>query len=216
MDVFASEAFGHGCQRDLAWRQVDRFTRVMSTEMINDEAQRDADIVSVAQVGDRDAFARLFRFYAPRVKAYLRRLGAGDDVAEELAQEVMVTVWHRAGQFDRSKASLSTWIYTVARNKRIDAIRRERLPEHEVIDPDQDGGEAPRGDYHAEAEQIRREVQRAIGELPQEQAQLLRIFYFEDKTHSVIADELGLPLGTVKSRLRLALGKLRSTLGGLE
>lgn len=216
MDVFASETFGRSWQPHLAWRHGERFTRVMATQTTNDEDRRDADIVAVARRQDREAFGRLFRFYAPRVKAYLRRLGAGDEVAEDLAQEVMIAVWHRAGQFDRAKASLSTWVYTIARNKRIDTIRRERRPEHEAIDPDRDGVEAPRGDRHTEAEQVRREVQRAIGELPEEQAQLLRIFYFEDKTHSVIADELGLPLGTVKSRLRLALGKLRATLGGLQ
>lgn len=188
----------------------------MSIATTDDEAQRDADILAVARLRDREAFGRLFLFYAPRVKAYLRRLGAADDAAEDLAQDVLVSVWHRAAQFDRGKASLSTWIYTIARNKRIDTIRRERRPEHDLIDPDQDAGEAPRGDRHAEAELVRREVERAIRQLPPEQAQLLRIFYFEDKTHSVIADELGLPLGTVKSRLRLALGKLRLTLRGVD
>ena len=158
---------------------------------------------------DRAAFARVFAFYGPRVKAYLRRLGADDAVAEDLTQDVMLSIWRRAQQFDRSRAALSTWIFTIARNKRIDALRRERRPDFDPEDPALVGDSelAPRGDRYAEAEQARREVMRAVAALPAEQAQLLRIFYFEEKPHSAIAEELGLPLGTVKSRLRLALGQ---------
>jgi len=173
---------------------------------------------SVALGRDRAAFGRIFAFYGPRVKAYLRRLGAGDAAAEDLTQEVMLSVWKRAHQYDRGRAALSTWIYTIARNKRIDALRRDRRPDFDPDDPALvvAGDGAPRGDRHAEAEQVRREVMRAVERLPQEQAQLLRIFYFEEKPHSVIAEELGLPLGTVKSRLRLALSKLRVLMDGFD
>jgi RNA polymerase sigma-70 factor (ECF subfamily) len=187
----------------------------MTVVEISNEPWRDDDIAAVAESRDRQAFSRLFQYFAPRVKAYLRRLGADDAVAEDLAQEVMVSVWHRAHQFDRRKAALSTWVYTIARNKRIDAIRRERRPEHEQDDPGLINAEPPRGDVYAEDRQTEREVAKAIADLPEEQAQLLRIFYFDDKPHSAIAEELGLPLGTVKSRLRLAIGKLRLSLGGL-
>ena len=150
------------------------------------------------------------------MKAYLRRLGASDAVAEDLTQEVMLTVWQRAGQFDRTRAALSTWVYTIARNKRIDALRRDRRPDYDLDDPALvDDEAAPRGDRFAEAEHARRAVMRAVAKLPPEQEQLLRIF-FEDKSHSLIAGELGLPLGTVKSRLRLALVKLRHMLNGLD
>jgi RNA polymerase sigma factor (sigma-70 family) len=182
------------------------------------EASLEADIGAVAARGDRAAFARIFAFYGPRVKAYLRRLGAEDAVAEDLTQDVMLAIWRRAQQFDRTRAALSTWVYTIARNKRVDALRRERRPDFDPEDPMLVGeaAMAPRGDHFAEAEQARRRVMQAVDQLPKEQAQLLRIFYFEEKPHSAIAEELGLPLGTVKSRLRLALSKLRVTLSGLD
>ncbi len=179
----------------------------------------ESDMEAVAASRDRAAFARIFAFYGPRVKAYLRRLGAEDAAAEDLTQEVMLSVWRRADQFDRRRAALSTWVYTIARNKRIDALRRERRPEFDPDDPAlvvEESVGAPRGDHHAEAEQARREVMRAVDQLPAEQAQLLRIFYFEEKPHSVIAEELGLPLGTVKSRLRLALAKMRALMNGSD
>ena len=190
----------------------------MSTLDGSQEARLEADIRAVAERGDRVAFARIFAFYGPRVKAYLRRLGAEDAVAEDLTQDVMLALWRRAQQFDRTRAALSTWVYTIARNKRIDALRRERRPEFDPEDPALvgDNESAPRGDHFAETEQARRVVMDAVAKLPPEQAQLLRVFYFDEKPHSVIADELGLPLGTVKSRLRLALSKLRLLLNGLH
>jgi RNA polymerase sigma-70 factor (ECF subfamily) len=187
----------------------------MGAEPPSDSTSLEADILAVALGRDRDAFTRLFRHYAPRVKAYLRRTGAAEPQAEDLAQEVMVVVWQRAAQFDPTKAGLGTWIYTIARNRWIDALRRERRPEHEPGEPPSEIDPSPRADEVTEMRQVEREVERAIRALPAEQAQLLRIFYFEDKTHSVIAEELGLPLGTVKSRLRLALGKMRGLLGDL-
>lgn len=190
----------------------------MSTLDESLEARLEADIRAVAERGDRAAFARIFAFYGPRVKAYLRRLGAEDAVAEDLTQDVLLAIWRRAQQFDRSRAALSTWVYTIARNKRIDALRRERRPDFDPEDPALVGDIelAPRGDRFAESEQARRAVMQAVEKLPAAQAQLLRIFYFDEKPHSVIADELGLPLGTVKSRLRLALSKLRLLLNGMN
>lgn len=193
-----------------------RMMSCMSTMDPSPEASLEADIDAVASNKDRAAFARVFAYYGPRVKAYLRRLGADDGVAEDLTQEVLLTVWRRAHQFDRTRASLGTWVYTIARNKRIDALRRERRPDFDPDDPALvgDAESSPRGDRVAEAGQARRKMMEAVEQLPVEQAQLLRIFYFEDKPHSAIAAELGLPLGTVKSRLRLALGKLRILMDG--
>lgn len=164
---------------------------------------------AIASRRDRAAFASLFDYFAPRVKSYLRRLGAGDAAADDLAQDVMLTVWRRAHQFDQAKASVSTWIFTIARNRRIDVLRRERRPEFDPSDPVlvRDPGDA--ADQVIEAEQRDRSVRDAVTVLPEEQAALLRLAYYEDKSHSEIAGELGLPLGTVKSRLRLAMVKLR-------
>jgi len=176
-----------------------------------------ADLLEVvAEDGDKQAFAQLFMDFAPRVKAYLRRLGASDGLAEELAQEVMLTVWRRASLFDRRQASVSTWIFTIARNKRIDAIRRDRWHEVDQDDPALVPEEAARADKLIEAEQHQSRLRDAIERLPEEQALLLRMSFFEDKSHSMIANELSLPLGTVKSRVRLALARLRGLLEDLQ
>jgi len=176
-----------------------------------------ADLVeAIAGTRDRAAFSALFLAFAPRVKAYLRRLGASDGIAEELTQEVMLTVWHRAEQFDRRKAAVSTWIFTIARNRRIDALRRDRWPE---VDPDDPAlvpePEAP-ADRAVEAAQREGRLHDAVKALPAEQAELLRLSFFEDKPHSAIASELALPLGTVKSRIRLAMQRLRSLLEDVQ
>lgn len=178
----------------------------------------EADMRAVAERRDRAAFARLFAFYAPRIKAYLRRGGADDATAEDLTQDVMLSIWRRAHQFDRRRAALGTWIFTIARNKRIDALRRDRRPDLDLDDPAvaEEPDDAPLSDELVEAGEMQVLVTRAVDRLPSEQAELLRIFYYEEKSHSIIAEELGLPLGTVKSRLRLALGKLRSLLGGMD
>lgn len=166
----------------------------------------------VAAVGarrDRMAFAELFAFFAPRLKAFMIRGGADADAAEELAQEAMIQVWRRAESFDPARAAASTWIYTIARNKRIDRLRRERRPalsEEEYVSA---VGEPERGDDAAERGQAERRVAHSLQCLPDEQARVVRMAFYEDKSHSDIAAELRLPLGTVKSRIRLALTRLR-------
>ncbi|MFC4725825.1 sigma-70 family RNA polymerase sigma factor [Glycocaulis abyssi] len=161
---------------------------------------------------DRAAFATLFNFFAPRVKSYLLRLNADDALAEEIAQEVMLTVWRKAQQFDRTQASASTWIFRIARNRRIDVARRASKP---ALDPDEPSllpapEIAPDDAAHASARDLR--VQAALKGLPPEQLSLLQLAFFDGLSHSEIADRLALPLGTVKSRLRLAFDKLRKHL----
>lgn len=169
-------------------------------------------LLAVAQRRDRVAFTALFRHFAPRLKAYLMRLGAEAGAAEELAQEAMIMVWRRAETFDPAQASVGTWIFRIARNKRIDALRRERRPEFDPEDPCLQPDPAPAADGQLERGQSDERVRAALKTLPPEQAEVVRMAYFEDKAHGTIAEETELPLGTVKSRLRLAMGRLRKAL----
>lgn len=177
------------------------------------ERRRFADLLAmVAERQDRDAYAQLFSYYAPRVKSYLMRLGADNALAEEIAQDVMVTVWRKAALFDRTQASVSTWIFRVARNRRIDVFRRAKRPD---LDPEETmllpaGVEAP--DVRLEAMEADARVRAAMVDLPEEQVSLLRLAFYEGLSHSEIAGKLDLPLGTVKSRIRLAFAKMKARL----
>ena len=171
----------------------------------------DVLLARVAGVRDRAAFAALFGHFAPRIKAYLMRLGAGPAQAEDLAQEAMLSLWRKAHLFDAAKASAGTWLFTIARNLFIDAIRREKRPELDADDflPPAD---AQPDDVLALADgEVR--LRDALKLLPPDQAQVIALSFFADKPHSQIADELGIPLGTVKSRLRLAMARLRTAIG---
>ena len=169
-----------------------------------------ADLMeAVAQRQDRAAFAELFAFFAPRVKAYVLRLGAGSALAEEVAQEVMITVWRKARLFDRRLASVSTWIFRVARNRRIDAARRLKTAELDPAEPMllPDAPIAP--DEALDAAQRETLVRAAMVDLPPEQLELLRQAFYEGLSHREIAERTGVPLGTVKSRIRLAFQRMR-------
>jgi RNA polymerase sigma factor (sigma-70 family) len=172
----------------------------------------EALIERVARGADRTAFAALFRLFAPRLKAYLIRLGCDAASAEELMQDSMVMVWRRAASFDRSRAGAATWLFTIARNKRVDALRHERRPELDPNDPALVPAPAGSAEEAIQAEQRGRRLAAALGNLPAEQASLIRLAYFEDRSQRDIAAETHLPLGTVKSRLRMALGRLRRAL----
>lgn len=169
-------------------------------------------IVRIARSRDRDAFARLFEHFAPRVKSYLLRLGAGPEIAEDLAQDTMLNVWRRAESFDPSRAAASTWIFTIARNLRIDLARRDRRGAP-TEDPSDFASGPAEPDEALQATQDQGRIAAAMRELPAEQAQMISLAYFADKAHSEIAVELDIPLGTVKSRLRLAMARLRRALG---
>lgn len=165
-------------------------------------------VLAVAQRQDREAFAELFGYFAPRIKSFLMKGGASPDQADELAQETMIAVWQKARSFDPAKASASTWIFTIARNKRIDALRKTPRPEMDAEDLDL-ADEAPSASEAMTQAQETDIMAQAIKTLPPEQADLLYKSFFEDKTHADIAKETKLPLGTVKSRIRLALERLR-------
>jgi RNA polymerase sigma-70 factor (ECF subfamily) len=165
---------------------------------------------------DRTAFASLFAYYAPRVKSYLRRRRADERLAEDLVQDVMLTVWRKAELFDPAKASVSTWVFTIARNRFIDAMRQQNRPD---LDPD-DPSLAPEAPVPADVGlasiEIGQRVRNAMTTLPADQAEVVTLSFLEGLPHSEIADRLAIPLGTVKSRLRLAFARLRAALEDLQ
>lgn len=170
---------------------------------------------AIAKEHDRSAFAALFGHFAPRVKAFLMRSGLPGNVAEEVTQETMLTMWRKASYFDPSRAGVSTWIFTIARNQRIDRLRRERT---QTMDDRFDPGDQRVSPYSGEdialVAERDEQVHSALDALSKEQATIVQLSFFAEKPHTEIARELGIPLGTVKSRIRLALSRLRSLLDG--
>ena len=168
-------------------------------------------VCAVRDRQDRAAFAALFRHFAPRVKSFLMKSGADAGLAEECAQDVMATLWQKAHLFDPARASVSTWVFTIARNRRIDALRRSRRPEPEELpwgpEPEPDQAEV------LEAQQETERLGAALSRLPDKQRALIERAFWGEVSHSEISAETGLPLGTVKSRIRLALDRLRQELG---
>ena len=160
---------------------------------------------------DRDAFARLFAHFAPRVKRHLMLGGSPESQAEDLAQETMVIVWRKAALFNPDQAAVSTWIFTIARNLRVDLLRRRQgIEAHdEMLDADTFEAAGPAAEDRLHAVRQDERLRGALGQLPPGQRQVLHLSYFDDEPHSRIAAELGIPLGTVKSRIRLAVAQLR-------
>jgi RNA polymerase sigma factor (sigma-70 family) len=170
-------------------------------------------VLAVAERRDREAFTLIFDHFAPRIEAYLMRLGLDSGAAEEIAQDVMITLWRKADLFDPAKSSLPTWLYRIARNRRIDLMRRARV---DYIDPQSPRllDEAAEGELSASYEGQERDdiLRRLILDLPMQQQNLLTLAFYEGLSHAQIAERTGTPLGTVKSRLRLAFSRLRHAL----
>lgn len=166
-------------------------------------------MLAVRDRKDRAAFAALFRHFAPRIKGFLMKSGTDAAQAEECAQDVMATLWNKAHLYDPARAGVATWVFTIARNRRIDLARRDRRPEPEDIPWMQDGTEPDQADVFETAEENRRLAQ-ALADLPEKQRALIQRAFWGDRSHSELAAETGLPLGTIKSRLRLALDRLRT------
>lgn len=168
-------------------------------------------IQAVASRRDREAFAQLFEYFAPRLKAYLMKAGAPTGAAEDFAQDAMLTVWRKADLFDPTRASAATWIFTIARNRRLDVLRRESraLPVPEIALAAE---EPERPDDHLSNIEQAGLLREAMRHLSPDQIEVLRLAFFLDNPHSEIARQLDLPLGTVKSRIRKAMIKLRTLL----
>ncbi len=188
----------------------------MSTDRVLDGALLANLMRRIAAEADKSAFAQLFGIIAPKLKGYLMRLGADDGTAEELVQDVMLTIWRRARDFDPARASVTTWVYTIARNRRIDRLRREKRPDLDLHEPLLATEPEQPADFAIELREQEARLRVALGTLPKEQADLLFMAFYEDKAHTGIAIERDLPLGTVKSRLRLALQRLRKALSDDE
>lgn len=174
-------------------------------------------ITRIAATQDRGAFAELFQHYAPRLKAMMMRRGASADRAEDLAQETLLRLWRKAAQYDPARASASAWVYAIARNVSVDVARREGRTSAwaaeqgpaEEEDPDQP-------EHHLLTAEREGLVRSTIAMLPEEQLRVIRLSFFDGLAHAEIAKLLGIPLGTVKSRIRLAMQRLRDRLGELQ
>jgi RNA polymerase sigma-70 factor, ECF subfamily len=184
------------------------------TDMLADRDNNDPVrwIEAIASRRDRAAFAALFSLYAPRIKGFLVRTGTAAEAAEEIAQEAMLLVWRKAALFDATRASVSAWIYAIARNLRIDRIRHESCVTADVLYDVLRRDDPQRPDQTLESADSDDQVRAAMNELPSEQLMVVQLSFFEDKPHADIARILDVPLGTVKSRLRLAMAKLRERL----
>jgi len=186
--------------------------RAMAARMINIRPEdRSADywaalMLDIAERRDKDAFQSLFDFYAPRVKSFIMRSGLPDITAEEVAQETMLTVWRKADKYNPELASPSTW------NKKIDRLRKDSRPLPDANDPTFAGPDAPTPEISAWHSMNAEKVHAALNELPEEQRKVLTLAFLEENPHAAVSNMLGIPLGTVKSRIRLGLAKLRTLL----
>lgn len=169
-------------------------------------------VEAVARHRDRAAFTALFDHFAPRLNGFLLRQGCDQALAEEIVQDALSTLWRKADLFDPDKSTVSTWLYRVARNRRIDLARRDRSdridPEDPILHPPPQNGP----DGLLDAQQREEALRLALESLPDEQLQLVRLAFFDGLSHAQVAQRTGLPLGTVKSRIRLAFSRLRRVL----
>jgi len=167
-------------------------------------------------IQDQDAFRAVFDYFAPRLKAFLMGQGTSPQMAEEVVQETMVKIWRKADQYEPARAAASTWIFTIARNMRIDHLRKSNRPEPDMDDPAFVPDPEPLATETISQAQDSAQLYAAMAELSEDQRAVLKLAYFEEKAHPEIAEALGIPLGTVKSRIRLALKNIRSRIGDSE
>ena len=198
----------------LVFKPQETVDQTMGTSLMNDNSKKlstwDELLVRVGRDRDKSAFAELFDYFAPRVKSFLLRFGTDMSMAEEIAQEAMIMVWRRAETYDPRQSAASTWIFTIARNKRIDRLRRENRPLPDMTDPAVMPESIETGEIQVARMQQEKKIRHALKNLPEEQAKMIFSAYYEEKSHREIAEESGVALGTVKSRIRLALNRMRA------
>jgi RNA polymerase sigma factor (sigma-70 family) len=187
-----------------------------SNDNQNNLSEWDRLLLRVGSDRDRSAFKKLYEHFAPRLKSFLLRIGSDMSAAEEICQESMIMVWRRAETFNPESAGASTWIFTIARNKRIDKLRKDNRPLPDLSDPSFFQIPVDKSDDILQRVEEEKKIKNALKNLPPEQAKLILSAYYEEKSHRKIADETNLPLGTVKSRIRLAINRLRTQLEELE
>jgi RNA polymerase sigma-70 factor (ECF subfamily) len=202
--------------KPIAWNlpELERKALVLEEEQGKSDAERiNSLMAAVAKSRDVQAFEDVYRHFCPRVRSYMVRLTKGNRVlAEELTQETLMKVWHKAELYDPSKAQASTWIFTIARNRMIDAMRRGSRAEFDVNDPAFVPDQMEAADDGIERRQDSQRLQQAMMTLKDKYVEVLRMSFFDGLTHPLIVQKLNLPLGTVKSRIRLACEKLRMAL----
>ena len=171
-----------------------------------------AAILNIAESQDIGSFKKIFEYFSPRLKSFLMKSGAEENIAEEIIQETMTIIWTKADYYDPKVASPSTWIYTIARNKKIDILRKSRKAILEDIETAVLPAVDPKTEENIEHDQKFDMIAQHLDSLPKDQLDLLKMNFFEEKSHGEISDLTGIPLGTVKSRIRLALEKIRGKL----
>ncbi len=187
-----------------------------SNDNQNNLTEWDQLLIQVGNNRDRSAFKALYEHFAPRLKSFLLRIGSDESAAEEVCQESMIMVWRKAETFNPESAGASTWIFTIARNKRIDKLRKDSRPLPDFNDPSFYKKPVDRSDDILQRAEEEKKIKDALKFLPSEQAKLILSAYYDEKSHRKIADESNLPLGTVKSRIRLAINRLRTQLEDFE
>ena len=184
----------------------------MQSEPIVTQDDPNSLVERIGQNRDKAAFAILFKQFGPKLKSLMLRLGTNTSTAEELVQETMILVWRKSHTFDSSKASASTWMFTIARNLRIDRFRSESRPEFDPSDPALIPEPEIQADEQLELKNRQKYVRKCLDELPNDQREVVQLSFMQGLSHQEISDKLDIPLGTVKSRLRLSFGKLRTTM----
>ena len=211
--VTSAELFPFHVPREIGYLTLVENKQQNQSEPLVTQDDPNSLVERIGQNRDKAAFAILFKQFGPKLKSLMLRLGTNTSTAEELVQETMLSVWRKSHTFDSSKASASTWMFTIARNLRIDRFRSESRPEFDPSDPALIPEPELQADDQLELKNRQKYVRKCLDELPNDQREVVQLSFMQGLSHQEISDKIDIPLGTVKSRLRLSFGKLRTTMG---